>query len=89
MMDYELIRSRRRTVSLEVTKECKVLVRAPLRMSKREIDAFVPKVYYTVRADFGDYKGTYVNAKCEKRIDDAEAARAIAARASGQEGDCG
>ena len=41
MMDYELIRSRRRTVSLEVTKECKVLVRAPLRMSKREIDAFV------------------------------------------------
>lgn len=41
MMDYELIRSGRRTVSLEVTKECKVLVRAPLRMPKREIDAFV------------------------------------------------
>jgi len=53
---------------------------------RREIDAFVPKVYYTVRADFGDYKGTYVNAKGEKRIDEAEAAHAIAARASGQEG---
>ena len=53
---------------------------------RREIDAFVPKVYYTVRADFGDYKGTYVNAKGEKRIDEAEAAHAIAARVSGQEG---
>lgn len=41
MMDYELIRSGRRTVSLEVTKECTVRVRAPLRMPKREIDAFV------------------------------------------------
>ena len=40
-MEYELIRSGRRTVSLEVTKECKVRVRAPLRMPKREIDAFV------------------------------------------------
>lgn len=43
MTDYTLIRSGRRTVSLEVTKECTVLVRAPQRMSKREIDAFVEK----------------------------------------------
>ena len=41
MMNYELIRSGRRTVSLEVTKECTVRVRAPLRMPKCEIDAFV------------------------------------------------
>lgn len=41
MIDYELIRSGRRTVSLEVTKECVVRVRAPLRMPKGEIDAFV------------------------------------------------
>ena len=41
MITYELIRSGRRTVSLEVTKECCVRVRAPLRMPKREIDAFV------------------------------------------------
>lgn len=53
---------------------------------RREIDAFVPKAFYTVKADFGDYKGTYVSAKDEKRIDDREAAEAIAARASGQEG---
>ena len=41
MMDYELIRSRRRTVSLEVTKQCTLRVRAPLRMPKKEIDLFV------------------------------------------------
>ena len=53
---------------------------------RREIDAFVPQTYYTVRADFGDYKGVYVSEKGEKRIDSAEAAQAIAARVTGQEG---
>lgn len=41
MDEYTLIRSRRRTVSLEITRECTVLVRAPQRMAKREVDAFV------------------------------------------------
>ena len=40
-MDYELKRSRRRTAALEITKDCRVLVRAPLRMPRAEIDAFV------------------------------------------------
>ena len=40
-MDYEIIRSRRRTVALEVTREGRVLVRAPLRMSREEIERFV------------------------------------------------
>ena len=40
-MDYELKRSRRRTVALEITKDCRVLVRAPLRMPLRDIEAFV------------------------------------------------
>ena len=53
---------------------------------RREIDAFVPQTYYTVRADFGDYKGVYVDSKGEKRIDSAETAGAIAARVSGKEG---
>ena len=53
---------------------------------RREIDAFVPKTYYTVRADFSDYQGTYVSAKGEKRIDDAQAAQEIAQRVSGREG---
>ena len=37
---YELIRSNRKTVALEVTREGRVLVRAPARMSRRDIDAF-------------------------------------------------
>ncbi|MBQ6248868.1 MAG: M48 family metallopeptidase [Oscillospiraceae bacterium] len=40
-MTYRLIRSRRRTVALEITREGKVVVRAPLRMPQRDIDAFV------------------------------------------------
>ena len=40
-MDYEIIRSRRRTMALEVTREGKVLVRAPMRMTQGEIDRFV------------------------------------------------
>ena len=41
MDTYELIRSRRRTLALEITKDCRVLVRAPLRLSQAKIDAFV------------------------------------------------
>ena len=40
-MDLELKRSRRRTVALEITKDCRVLVRAPLRMPRKDIEAFV------------------------------------------------
>ena len=38
---YELIRSRRRTLALEVTAEGRLLVRAPQRCSQARIDAFV------------------------------------------------
>lgn len=41
MEPYELIRSRRKTLALEITKDCRVLVRAPLRLSQSHIDAFV------------------------------------------------
>ena len=53
---------------------------------RREIDSFVPKTYYTVRADFGDYKGVYVDAKGEKRLDSEEQAQEIARRAKGAQG---
>jgi len=42
-MNYELIRSDRRTVALEVTREGRVLVRAPRRMTQKDIDSFVAK----------------------------------------------
>ena len=39
--DYELIRSRRKTLALEISRDCRVLVRAPMRTSQKTIDAFV------------------------------------------------
>ena len=41
MADYQLLRSRRKTLALEITRDCRVLVRAPMRLSKARIDAFV------------------------------------------------
>ena len=41
MEPYELIRSRRKTLALEITGDGRVLVRAPNRMSRERIDAFV------------------------------------------------
>ena len=41
MFEYELIRSRRRTLALEITRDCRVLVRAPMRLSRARIEAFV------------------------------------------------
>ena len=43
MREYTLIRSHRRTVSLEVRRDLTVLVRAPLRCPKGEIDRFVQR----------------------------------------------
>lgn len=41
MTAYELRRSERRTLSVEISREGKVTVRAPLAMAQEEIDAFV------------------------------------------------
>ena len=38
---YELVRSRRKTLSVEVTREGRVIVRAPLRVSAAQIERFV------------------------------------------------
>ncbi len=38
---YELIRSKRKTLSIQITAAGQVVVRAPLRMPKREVDGFV------------------------------------------------
>lgn len=42
-MDYKLIRSRRKSVALIVERDGSLVVRAPLRLPQREIDAFVAK----------------------------------------------
>ncbi len=41
MIGYQLIRSRRKTVSLQITLQGQVLVRCPLHMQKGQVDAFV------------------------------------------------
>ena len=38
MREYGLLRSRRKTLALELKKDGTLLVRAPMRLAKREID---------------------------------------------------
>lgn len=43
MYPYQLIRAKRKTVSLQINDDCEVVVRAPLKMPQKDIDAFVSK----------------------------------------------
>ena len=38
LFDYTLIRSKRKSVSIQVDENCNITVRAPLRLSQKEID---------------------------------------------------
>ena len=40
-MEYTLIRSKRKTLAIEITREAKLVVRAPLRCSKDQIERFL------------------------------------------------
>ena len=42
-MNYIIKRSNRKTIGLEITPKCKIIVRAPKRMGDREIAEFVSK----------------------------------------------
>ena len=41
MREYTLKRSDRKTVAIEITKDCTVLVRAPKRLSEKRIEEFI------------------------------------------------
>lgn len=41
MPNYKLIRSNRKTMALEITPDCEILVRAPLKMPEKTIEQFV------------------------------------------------
>ena len=43
MEEYRVIRSARKTLSLEITEDLTVLVRAPYQVSQSRIDAFVER----------------------------------------------
>lgn len=40
-MEYKLIRSKRKTISIEINERCEVIVRAPNRMSRYDVEKFV------------------------------------------------
>ena len=40
-MEYQLIRSRRKTLAIEITREARVVVRAPMRCPQRDIERFL------------------------------------------------
>ncbi len=40
-MDYKIIYSKRKTIAIQITKECEVVVRAPYGASKKRIEDFV------------------------------------------------
>lgn len=42
-MEYEVIYSKRRTISVEITRDAKILVRSPKNLSKAKIEMFVNK----------------------------------------------
>lgn len=64
MVEYSLVRSKRKTVSLEITESLTVLVRAPLKMSVEKIDAFVLK--------HGDWIEKHLKIAQERREREAE-----------------
>lgn len=39
--EYELVRSARKTLAVEITGDCRVVVRAPMRLSRERIERFV------------------------------------------------
>ena len=43
MRDYQIKRSKRKTISIEITKDLCVLVRCPMRLPKKEIERFLIK----------------------------------------------
>ncbi|WXU00741.1 MAG: hypothetical protein Ctma_1470 [Catillopecten margaritatus gill symbiont] len=41
MIDYQLIRSKRKTLSIQIDKQARLLVRAPMRLSIKKIENFI------------------------------------------------
>ena len=48
MYDYILIRSKRKTISIQINEKCEIVVRAPMKISKKEIDKTVNEESYWI-----------------------------------------
>lgn len=69
MIEYELRRSRRRTLSIEISREAKLIVRAPLRMPISQIEGFI-----TSHIGWIEKKQGMATAKMRPESSDAEIA---------------
>ncbi len=54
MLPYTLIRSKRKTLTLEITREGELLARAPLRMPLAQVEAFLQEKEGWIRAKQGE-----------------------------------
>lgn len=51
-MEYRVIRSKRRTVALEITRELEIVVRAPQKMPNKDIEKFVAEHAEWIRVHY-------------------------------------
>ena len=54
MIEYELVRSKRKTLAVQVTREGRVIVRAPLRLAKCRVEQFVAEHIDWIRRALAD-----------------------------------
>ena len=67
-MKIEIIRSNRKTMSLEVTKDLNVLVRAPYKMPQEEIERFVEDRSLWIEKSIAKMKKRKEECKTQKKI---------------------
>ena len=75
-----IVRSRRRTMSLEIGRDLKVIVRVPLGASRREIEAFVHSKEDWIRKSLEKMKARAAMAPAGERLS-MEEIRELASRA--------
>ena len=78
-MKYKIIRSKRKSISLQITDEG-LLVRAPLRASKREIERMIAEHEDWINKKMALYRKTQATAASKGLLDD-EAIRQLTAQA--------
>ena len=61
-MDYQLIRSKRKTLSLQINSNAKLIVRAPNRLSVKKIEQFIDE-----KSNWIERKSTSIDAKKPKK----------------------
>lgn len=57
-MEYTILRSRRKTIAIEITPAGQVLVRCPLRMSNKEIQRFVNSKHHWIQTHLENIRQT-------------------------------